>query len=176
MAFDSATNQLILFSGIGNSGLINDTWSWDGTNWIQLFPATSPLAREAAVMAFDSATNRLILFGGFDGIGNSGYLNDTWSWNGSTWTQLFPATSPPERVFSSLAFDTSAGQLILFGGTGISDAPLNDTWSWNGTNWIQLSPATSPPASEAAVMAFDSVTNQLILFGGISNTGYLDDT
>ena len=68
-------------------------------------------------MAFDPATGQLILFGGFDGA----YQNDTWSWDGTTWTQLFPATSPPGRYDATMAFDQATGQLILFGGTNAVD-------------------------------------------------------
>ena len=48
-------------------------------------------------MAYDAATGQLVLFGGFDQQ-HGADLNDTWTWNGTTWTQLSPATSPPARV------------------------------------------------------------------------------
>jgi hypothetical protein len=77
MAYDSTTNQTILFGGFGNSGTLNDTFNWDGIAWTELSPATSPPARGDASIAFDSATNQLILFGGFDGTNE---LSDTWNW------------------------------------------------------------------------------------------------
>lgn len=166
MAFDATTNQTILFGGFGNGQQLNDTWSWDGTKWTQLFPSTSPSIREGAALAFDATTNQLILFGGS---GNSGNLNDTWSFDGTTWTQLSPASSPPARSGATMAFDVASSQLILFGGFGFS-GNLNDTWYWDGTNWSQLSPATIPPARSNATMAYDSINNILILFGGFENT------
>ena len=64
-------------------------------------------------MAFDPATGQLILFGGADAGSN---LNDTWNWDGTTWTQLTPANSPSIRGQAAMAFDAATGQLILFGG------------------------------------------------------------
>ena len=63
-------------------------------------------------MAYDPGTGQLVLFGGYDG----GFLDDTWTWNGSTWTQMTPATSPPARDSASMAYDPGTGQLVLFGG------------------------------------------------------------
>ncbi len=62
--------------------------------------------------------------------------------NQATWTQLSPATSPPARDYSSIAFDPATGQLILFGGDSHSGL-LGDTWAWTGGTWTQLTP---PPA------------------------------
>jgi hypothetical protein len=123
-------------------------------------------------MAFDPATGQLILFGG---LGNVGFFNDTWNWDGTTWTQLSPATSPPARGSASLAFDSATGQMILFGGNDFSTF-FGDTWSWNGTTWTQLTPATSPSGRSEASMAFDPATGQLILFGGLGSSGVLNET
>jgi hypothetical protein len=35
-------------------------------------------------MIYDSASREVVLFGGYDG----SYLNDTWAWNGTGWTEL----------------------------------------------------------------------------------------
>ena len=96
MAFDPATGQLILFGGFDGANSVNDTWNWDGTTkrGVNCFPqSTLPPARAFATMAFDPATGQLILFGG---IGNSGFLDDTWNWDGKakTWTQLTTVQSP----------------------------------------------------------------------------------
>ena len=34
-------------------------------------------------------------------------MADTWAWTGSTWKKLAPATVPPAREFSGLAYDSS---------------------------------------------------------------------
>ena len=92
----------------------------------------------------------VILFGGK---GLLGPLNDTWSWNGQTWTELHPATSPPARYNASLTYDPQTQSDLLFSGMGTSGT-LNDTWSWNGTDWQQLHPTTSPPARYGASASY----------------------
>ncbi|HLG92667.1 MAG TPA: hypothetical protein VKY15_06770, partial [Acidimicrobiales bacterium] len=69
--------------------------------------------------------------------------NDTWTYDGTTWAQQFPATSPPVRDGASMAYDPAIGKVVLFGGENPSF--LGDTWTYDGT-WAQQFPATSPPA------------------------------
>jgi len=135
-------------------------------SWIQV--GSSPtLGRWGAPMAYDAATHQLVLFGGQDRNGTD--LNDTWVWNGTAqgWSQLRPPQSPSARLDAALAYDSSTGQLILFGGADTSGA-LDDTWTWTGRTWRQLSPTQSPPARFNAAVADDETTGQLILFGGAS--------
>jgi hypothetical protein len=56
-------------------------------------------------------------------------LGDTWTWNGATWTELSPATSPPARASAVLASDPATGQLVLFGGNS-TNGNLADTWAY----------------------------------------------
>ncbi len=46
MTYDAATGTVLLFGGRVNGTVLSDTWSWDGTTWTQLTPATSPAARD----------------------------------------------------------------------------------------------------------------------------------
>jgi large repetitive protein len=141
--------------------------------WTQQSPAASPSAREYANAVYDAATGQVVLFGGASG---SAYLNDTWTWNGTTWTQENPATSPSARSGASMAYDETAGTVVLFGGNNSNGVYLNDTWTWNGTTWTQQSPTNSPTARSVASMAYDVVTKQIVLFGGNNNTSTLGDT
>jgi hypothetical protein len=115
----------------------------------------------------------MVLFGG--GVGSGGSLNDTWTWDGTTWTQQSPVTSPPARYGASMAYDPATGNTVLFGGVG-SGSFLNDTWTWDGTTWTEQSPVTSPPARDGASMAYDPSTGDMVLFGGNGNPGRLGDT
>jgi hypothetical protein len=54
----------------------------------------SPSARFGATMSYDPATGNMVLYGGD---ANGVYVGDTWTWNGTTWAELSPATSPPAR-------------------------------------------------------------------------------
>jgi hypothetical protein len=98
------------------------------------------------------------------------------SFDGVGWTQQTPPTSPAMRYGAVMAYDTSTGQLVLFGGNGGSGF-LDDTWTWDGSNWTQQTPPSSPAARELAAMAYDGSTGQLVLFGGFGNSGIaLNDT
>lgn len=178
LVYDDATNALLLFSGQEYTGAppLTDTWSWNGSIWTRLHPAHNPGPRNGAAIAYDPATRQVVLFGGISNANSGGtpILGDTWTWNGSDWTQQRPASSPSARMEASLAYDAASSQLVLFGGkhtTGFNISELNDTWTWNGSNWIQQHPATVPPARLQAALAYDSAGSQLVLFGGYGATG-----
>ena len=65
MAYHSAYDVTVLFGGWADLGSDNDTWEWDGTNWIQQFPTDIPAVRYKHAMTYDSARNVVVLFGGF---------------------------------------------------------------------------------------------------------------
>ncbi len=90
-------------------------------------------------MAYDAATSKVVLFGGSSG---NGVLGDTWTWDGSTWTQQSPTTSPPADYTGSMAYDPATGQLVLFGGTPL----LNQTWTYGYSPSI-----TTQPSSQSVV-------------------------
>lgn len=143
--------------------------------------AVAPIgSRDSQSMTYDAATGTVLMFGGFtQSPGNLCAFqagNDTWSWNGTSWTQLQPANSPPIRSNAVMAYDGATGKVILFGGAGGVSQPLNDTWSWDGTNWTQLNPRNVPPARLGAGMVYDSALSELVMFGGANNSGLLPDT
>jgi hypothetical protein len=122
-------------------------------------------------MAYDPSSHQLVLTGKASGDTN----NETWIWNGTTWTNASPATSPPARAGAAMAYYPGSGELILFGGEGTSGL-RNDTWEWNGTTWTNANPDTSPSPRQGVSMAYDTAQSQLVLFGGNDGTNYLNDT
>ncbi len=104
----------------------------------------TPTARSDAAMAYDSGIGQMVLFGGADT--DASLLSDTWTTNGTTWTEAAPSSSPSARSDEAMAYDPSLGRVVLFGGLGAGNTTLSDTWTYDGTTWSQLSPATSPPA------------------------------
>jgi hypothetical protein len=163
MVYDAANSNVMMFGGFNTSG--TETWIWNGSNWNQLSPATTPTGRTSAALVFDYARNQVLMFGGFE-ILTGTPLNDTWVWNGTNWTQLSPANSPPARGSASMVFDAVHGTVLLFGGQQLND--MNDTWQWDGVNWTQLSPASSPTFLDSAATAY-LPSSGLFLFGGQSN-------
>jgi N-acetylneuraminic acid mutarotase len=180
MTYDAAAGNIVLFGGaadVSNTNLsldtLGDTWLWNGSTWTEEFPAASPPPRVVAAVAYDAAAGNVVLFGGASNDSNGSPLGDTWVWNGSTWTEEFPAASPSAREDALMAYDAATKQVVLFGGVPASstyecELCLNDTWVWNGNTWTEEHPATSPPGRIGAVMAYDAATGQVVLFGGFN--------
>jgi len=175
MAYDAAHGQVVLFGGINpNSGILSDTWVWDGYNWIQKTAQHSPPAREGHAMAYDVAHGQVVLFGGLDSKMNP--LNDTWLWDGMNWTQS-SASGPGARGNAAMVYDAARGQVVLFGGEDAQSKTLADTWVWDGSSWNQKSPVASPAARLGHAMVWDSARGQVVLFGGDdANSDALADT
>lgn len=160
MAFDAARGQLVLFGGtLLPGGLMNDTWTYDGTTWMQRNPATAPTARSQHAMCYDSVRQKVVLFGGQ----SAGMpWGETWEWDGTNWTlRSFPAGGPVARYRTGLAFDGTRS--VLFGGQ--SGATLGDTWVLDAAGWTQLTPAASPSARSSHQMASNGA-GEVLLFGG----------
>ena len=170
MAYDAARHVTVIFGGTPQtSGFLGDTWTWDGTNWAQQAPATSPSPRWDSAMVYDAAIGKVVLFGGFDEVfGNFQLENDTWTWDGTTWTQLQPLTSPAARQYYAMAYDAARGRVVLFGGaTQLNGGGIaQDTWEFDGTTWAQAAPAVAPAARIAHMMTYDTVRKVTLLFGG----------
>ena len=96
----------------------------------------------------------------------TGPLGDTWTWNGTGWTQFATPVSPQARFTSAMAFDSDRHRLILFGGSGLLDQ-FGDTWSWDGRVWTQLHPAHHPGTLNHHHMAYDEARREVVLYGGL---------
>ena len=166
---EPGTGRLLAFVEVDPFGTSPQTfvvWQRLGMTWSVLPTTGGPGRSWGAALAHDEVRGELVMFGGFDG--TTGLArNDTWTFDGTTWTQRSPATSPGARYFASLACDTVRQRLVLFGGI---DGPsgLTDTWEWNGATWAQVVTATSPPPQSAAPMAFDAARNRTLL---VTNAG-----
>jgi hypothetical protein len=182
LAYDAATYNVVLFGGgsePGGDGVLGDTWIWDGLakTWAPRRPASSPPARSGCAVAYDAATNTVVLFGGTTQWG-SGAFGDTWSWNGSTWSQQFPASAPSARSSAGMTYDPGLGALVLFGGAvnGMWQESTNDTWEWNGINWTEIYPASVPPNRYNFGMDYDPGFKIVLMFGGFSTGPARNDT
>jgi len=77
----------------------------------------------------------VVLFGG-DGGGGRPFLNGTWAWTGSNWSQLSAAASPPGRAYGTLTYDGADQRVVLFAGSERALQVFPSTiWSWNGSTW-----------------------------------------
>lgn len=86
-----------------------------------------PPARLDPAVAYDPAMHAVVMFGGRDKDGKA--LSDTWAWDGTSWKQLHPATSPPARSGAGMAWDSADGRLVLAGGVGSIDLSPISNWT-----------------------------------------------
>ncbi|MCR9247397.1 MAG: hypothetical protein NXI31_20395 [bacterium] len=176
LTYDLQRRVTVAFGGwdapIGST-VFQDTWEYDGTNWVQRQPVTIPDERDSHGMVYDLARGRTIMFGGWDF--NFALLGETWEWDGTNWVDRMPTNSPSARLFPAMAYDTTRGLVVLFGGEdagGLRD----DTWEYDGNDWRQATPATAPSPRAGHVVAFDSARSRTVLFGGTDNNQPLGDT
>jgi hypothetical protein len=157
----------VLFGGMAGTPAVysNQTWIWNGTNWVEMHPAVSPPARYGHAMAYDAATKQVVLFGGYGDFAES---NDTWTWNGTNWSQVVSATNPPARSGHSMAFDALHGEIVLFGGFLSQPTPtwFSDTWVWNGKKWQQIANPKPPEGRAGHVLAYHTGRQAVFMIGG----------
>ncbi|MBK9129797.1 MAG: hypothetical protein IPM13_18740 [Phycisphaerales bacterium] len=171
MVWDSGRGLAVLFGGLGSgSAFLNDTWEWDGRTWLNRTPANSPTARAGQAMAYDARRGVVVMFGGHDpSTALHGALQDTWEWNGTTWTRR--ATSGPRRAWAAMSYHAGSQRIVMFGGSEINNTGYGyrDTWTWDGVAWTQVA-TTGPPESGSPAMAYDAARDVCVLYGGSGTT------
>lgn len=134
MCYLNSAGGTVLFGGFDGSTVRDQTWIYDGTDWTQV--ATTgprPPARLSAQMVADPGRGVAVLTGGQDGSGN--LFDDTWEFDGVTWTQqpTLPATQPGRD--HALGFHLFDRQVVRFGGFVAAPNSLsNQTWEF-GARW-----------------------------------------
>jgi cysteine-rich repeat protein len=166
-AYDSDRDRLVVFGGYHN-GFLADTWErrelGNGSTWSRVATASAPSPRQT-VMAYDAKRHVVVLFGGRD---YSSY-DDTWEYDGTTWTHVMSTTRPSARNFHSMVWDAKREKIVLFG--GLATTLVGDTWTYDGT-WTQIA-STGPSPRAGAALAYDPVRETVVLFGG---TGASNET
>jgi hypothetical protein len=143
----------------------NETWLFDGAVWRlgSVGPRTSNHA-----MTFDPRRQRIVVFGGGTDPAAVSAIDDTLEFNGTSWTELTFAASPPARMSHAMVADTARNNIVMFGGKTADDigTPLaiNDTWVLDDT-WHQIAGA-GPSARYQHAMAYDAKRRKVVLFGG----------
>jgi hypothetical protein len=160
-SYDSGRGKVVLFGGIGAS----DTWEWTaagpggGGSWLLRATSGPPSLRDAGLV-FDSARQRTVLFGGANSSGQA--TNQTWEWDGATWTQRQPPTSPPPMPYGLMVYHSSTQKTVL-----VSSAPASPgTWEYDGQTWTLRSIQT--PAANYTYeysIAFDAARLRPVLCG-----------
>ena len=153
VAYDPLRRRAVLVDRGGT------TWESDGASWI----ATTATAPTGAPLAFDPVRKKVVLFGGVD----MNQSDETYAWNGTTWTAVSVPTRPSFRRGHSMGADAARGQVVMFGGVGFLGVS-GDTWYLDAAGW-HAAASGGPGLLSDAVMGYDPVRGTLLMFGGIDD-------
>ncbi len=183
------TSEVLLFGGYNESAKApnGDYWAFNISTkqWTNLTPLnpSGPSAREEHALATIYGDDCVLLFGGSDGAAE---LGDTWVYDRSanTWTQRFPASSPPARMGHAMAGIYGTDKVLLFGGNYYSSGSivyLDDTWlyDYSDDTWTQIFDFTTGPRSMHSMATVCHTTDQyryVVLACGRNAVGLPDDT
>jgi len=138
--------------------------------WAAVTPAAEPSGRGEVAMCEFPLAGGVLLFGGDTLQFPSGRSDETWGYDGATWTDLAPATTPTAATGARAVYDIPRSVVVMFGGkpNGFPAQPpaLDATWEFDGVDWTDVSPVTSPAGRAYHGMAFDLVRNVTVVFGG----------
>ena len=131
MAYDSAQTQVVMFGGnsvVGNLYTLDpNTWVWNGTNWTEETPKTSPSGRSGPALAYDTVHSQVVLFGGDSFVTTENA--DTWTWATAATSTGYTCsnTTPPVISFvdSASAYGGypyfTSGSWLEIKGTNMAD-------------------------------------------------------
>jgi hypothetical protein len=122
-------------------------------------------------MVYDFARSRIVLFGGTTGPINTSPVSDTWTWDGTDWTQMLLA-GPPAAPGFGLSNDPGRDVVAWFGGTSTSV----ETWLFDHVAWRRDPRAPSPAQRNWCPLAHDLLRGRTVLFGGSLGLSFLNDT
>ncbi|MGH7145740.1 MAG: Kelch repeat-containing protein [Planctomycetota bacterium] len=166
-----------IFGGYGNSGLMNDLYSFDTTNGFVQIVATNPPSprEEAQVFTYGQY---LVVYGGYSSVGgwtNTGaYLNLLNI--GAGWTQMSTIGAPQALELPCAAMDTNSGNLDVWSGENISTYPYASTshgyrWTLSTNAWTEMTPLNAPAARKYSTAAYNSSGSYLMVWGGNNDAG-----
>lgn len=168
-----------------------------GPQWF--FRTTNgPPGRFDHAMVYDSNRGVTVMFGGVQIPEYQKWesLGDLWEWDGARWLQRVahstnegwmktPTTPwqpslkdrPVHRFGHMMAYDSSRGRVVLFGGeTRAPDGSqiyLRDLWEWDGAGW-HLRAMNGPSPRADAGMTYDVGRKRTILYGGQFSAGIME--
>jgi hypothetical protein len=178
LASDGAS--VLTFGGAAGFSNSNQTWAFNGSTWAQLTPVASPTGRSGYNMIHDPIRGVYLMYGGLNTAPFGGpSIDQTWEFDGTTWTQVFPTTTPGGLGNFGMSYDLVRQRAVIYGGTASSFFPIaeSSTLEFDGTNWALITTATSPGPLERPAMCYHASIGKTVMFGGIDpQIGGVDTT
>jgi hypothetical protein len=178
MSFIHGTDKILLFGGMSQSFLTNETWLYDFSDntWESLLLTNSPTVREYHEIEPVYNDDKVILFSGYDG---SDYIDDTWIFDLSDkeWRPMAPLTGPSARKGHEMATFYGTDEILLFGGNESGISVVDDTWIYDLSidNWTNKDPGAGKPIPRRGHgMGGFYNTDLVLLFGPDDETWIYD--
>ncbi|MFM1873597.1 MAG: hypothetical protein RL398_3019, partial [Planctomycetota bacterium] len=119
MTYDLLRGECVMFGGKFNPGAVrqNETWVYNGVDWVQRFPANVPCANSGENnIAYDLQRGVVVFHA--PKRGTCPNTDETWEWDGQDWHRVFTSQLPSgDGQTASLAWDNANQQVMRFGGT-----------------------------------------------------------
>jgi len=159
--------------GGGRTSNATLTWVSRGATWTAIPTTVQPLVRWNRSYTFDEARAEVVAFGGQD-LASQLEVDETWTFDGTTWTQHQPANTPPARQQAAMAYDAARQRTVLWSGMQ-GNLLRQDLWEWDGTNWVAPSLTTLPPRRTWRAMTYDRRHARIVLYDGVGAGGLVGD-
>ncbi len=167
MWYDVVRGVTMMFGGLAqpSGAVLTDTWQWDGVDWTQLQPSTSPPGLWSIEATYDLVRDRAVMFGG--ALGNPPVrYQGTWEWDGADWAQVTTPTAPQARWGNKITYHLARQRVVMTGGDLGGNANGSDAWEYDGYDWHLLNtPSNFSPRNNHA-LAYDVARDVLVQYGG----------
>ena len=185
LVYDAARDQVLML-GI-NDKTETQMYAYDAVSstWNQLHPATMPECVNEGAVTFDTRRNVVQVVGGIcSGSTNTELL---YEWDGTNWTKVTITLAMGNIYGEALAYDSSRGYTVVFGGTNLAGSARAATYLYSGGIFLIVGDATAPVQRSLPIFVTfpdpnpDPVTGpdpkkgRIILFAGLNETGELVD-
>jgi len=133
MVYDSQREKTVLFGGYYGMNIKNDTWEYDGVQWIKInTPTQIHPPRTGYGLTFDTFQKKTILFCGVYLLDNFPvYLNDTWEYDGTDWHEIIIDNPPEPRYYGSFIYMDAYFKSIYFGGIKSDYTRTDETFAYS---------------------------------------------
>lgn len=172
IVYQEHNGRIVLIGGSCAGFGVDETWEWDGENWIKLEtkPGIGPVFSHSA--AYDAARQETLIFGGSDFVlrGSTHRFRDT-----AFRTAQGVRVDPGPRSLFVMESDPRNGVVWLYGGHTES-ADYYDLWKLENGNWSNASTFDIPTVCTSPAGAFDSDRGRLVLLCEDSTTYEWDGT
>jgi len=187
--YDASRGRTVLANGdVGAFATVSECvsnwcateWEWDGSAWTQVLAVPpGPPTVTGAVPVYDPATDDVVLFGGQNN--SSALTNDTWLWDGSSWTASVAAKPVVRSGYAATYAVVGLSPLLpttavaVVDGTG-SGGALNWSMMWDGSAWSSLGNTTPSARTKTAVAQLPPANSRqyggpVVMYGGMDGAG-----